>query len=101
MLDLPRDQPPQPPRLADYRPPDFLIDKVELEFFLAETGTTVSSHLQLRRNPDGAEPGAVLRLDGEELELVSIALGGVPLAPGDYRLESDGALVIDSVPDAF
>src|SRR3954454_25095620 len=101
MLDLPRDQPPQPTRLAGYRPPDFLIDKVELEFFLAEAGTTVTSHLQLRRNPDGAAPGAPLRLDGEELELVSIGLDGVPLIPGDYQLKPDGALIIAEVPDAF
>src|SRR5438874_4893411 len=101
MLDLPRDQLPQPTRLADYRPPDFLIDKVELEFFLAETGTTVTSHLQLRRNPEAGTPNAPLRLDGEELEPVSIAVDGVPLVPGDYRLEPDGALVIDAVPDGF
>jgi aminopeptidase N len=101
MLDLPRDQPPQPTRLTDYRPPDFLIDKVELEFFLAETGTTVTSHMQLRRNPDAGTPKARLRLDGEELELVSLALDGVPLAPGDYRLEPDGAIIIGEVPDDF
>src|SRR5260221_79586 len=101
MLDLPRDQPPQPTRLADYRPADFVIDKVELEFYLAETGTTLTSHLQLRRNPESADPGAPLRLDGEELELVTLALDGVPLAPGDYRIEPDGALVIAEVPDAF
>src|SRR5438105_11926592 len=101
MLDLPRDQPPQPTRLADYRPPDFLIDKVELEFYLAETGTTVTSHLQLRRNPEAADPGAPLRLDGEELELVTLALDDEPLVPGDYRIEPDGALVISRVPDAF
>src|SRR5580700_7394141 len=101
MLDLPRDQPPQPTRLADYQPPDFLIDKVELEFYLAETGTTVTSHLQLRRNPDAAAPGAPLRLDGEELEPVSLALDGVPLAPGDYLVESDGTLVIAEVPASF
>jgi aminopeptidase N len=101
MLDLPRDQPPQPTRLADYRPPDFLIDKVELEFDLAETGTTVASHLELRRNPEADTPAAPLRLDGEELELVTAALDGKPLAPGDYRIEPDGALVIETVPDAF
>jgi aminopeptidase N len=101
MLDLPRDQPPQPTRLADYRPPDFLIDKVELEFYLAETGTTVTSHLQLHRNPEAADPGAALRLDGEELELVTLALDGAPLAPGDYRVEPDGSLVIAEAPDAF
>jgi aminopeptidase N len=100
MLDLPRDQPPQPTRLADYRPPDFLIDKVELEFFLSETGTTVTSHMQVQRNPEGA-PKAPLHLDGEELEGISIALDGVPLVPGDYRLDPDGALIIENVPDAF
>ncbi|HEX6441885.1 MAG TPA: aminopeptidase N [Stellaceae bacterium] len=101
MLDLPRDQPPAPTRLADYRPPDFLIGKVELEFFLTETGTTVTSHLQLRRNPEAGTPKAPLRLDGEELELVTAALDGVPLVAGDYRLEPDGALVVENVPDAF
>src|SRR5262249_7028332 len=100
MLDLPRDQPPQPTRLADYRPPDFLIDKVELEFFLSETGTTVTSNMQVRRNPEGT-PKAPLHLDGEELEAISIALDGVPLVPGDYRLDPDGALIIENVPDAF
>jgi len=101
MPDASLDTPPQPTRLADYRPPDFLIDSVELEFDLADTETRVKSHLALRRNPAATEAGASLRLDGDELELVALSIGGAPLAPGDYRLEPDGALVIPRVPDAF
>jgi aminopeptidase N len=100
MLDASLDKPPQPTRLADYRPPDFLIDSVELEFDLGDTKTRVKSHVALRRNPD-APASAPLRLDGDELELAAISLDGKPLAPGDYSLEPDGALVVAATPDAF
>ena len=100
MPDASLDKPPLPTRLADYRPPNFLIDRVELEFDLADTETRVQSHIELRRNPDAAAAGAPLRLDGDEVELVAISLDGVPLAPGDYRLEPEGTLVIPQVPDA-
>src|SRR5579871_1973836 len=89
----------QPTRLEDYRPPAFLVDAVELEFDLDPTDTRVATRLTLRRNPEAADSRAPLRLDGDELSLISLALDGHPLAPGDYRLESDGALVIPQVPD--
>src|SRR3954453_3043231 len=38
-------------RLADYRPPAFLIDTVELPLDLSETETTVVSNLAVRRSP--------------------------------------------------
>ena len=44
--------PPQPVRLADYRPPDFLIDTVDLVFELGDTDTRVKSRLRIRRNPE-------------------------------------------------
>jgi aminopeptidase N len=101
--------PPQPTRLSDYRPPDFLVETVDLEFDLDPADTIVVSKLQLRRNPDaaspnalpGASPGAPLRLDGDELELVTLALDGRPLVAGDYRIDPDGALVIAELPDSF
>jgi aminopeptidase N len=100
MPDASLDKPLQPTRLADYWPPDFLIDQVELEFDLGDTETRVKSHLALRRNPD-APSGAPLRLDGDELELAAISLDGKPLAPGNYSLEPDGALVVAQTPDTF
>ncbi|MBV9758702.1 MAG: hypothetical protein JO047_16785, partial [Alphaproteobacteria bacterium] len=42
---------PQPVRLADYRAPDFLVDRVALTFVLDATRTIVRSRLALRRNP--------------------------------------------------
>src|SRR3981189_3130440 len=101
MPDASLDKPPQPTRLADYRPPDFLIDRLELEFTLGDTETRVKAHLTLRPNPDAKTPNPPLHLDGDELELAAISLDGKPLAPGDFHLEPDGALVIPQTPDAF
>src|SRR3954453_20861593 len=105
--------PPQPTRLSDYRPPDFLVDTVDLEFDLDPADTIVVSTLRMRPNPDASSPstpvdvppgvptGVPLRLDGDELELLALALDGRPLVAGDYRVEPDGGLVIAELPDSF
>ncbi|HXQ49782.1 MAG TPA: aminopeptidase N [Stellaceae bacterium] len=87
-------------RLAEYRAPDFLIDSVALTFELGEASTTVKSRLALRRNPAASDRKAPLRLDGEEMELVSVVLDGEALGANRYRLEPD-ALVLADVPEAF
>ena len=43
----------QPVRLADYRPPDYLIDAVDLDISLDPHATRVVSRLSLRPNPAG------------------------------------------------
>jgi aminopeptidase N len=102
MPDLPDDSaPPKQTLLAEYRPPDFLIDRVELNFTLGEEETLVESRLTVVRNPAAGTPEALLRLDGEELTLKSIALDGEALPPDRYSIEADGALFIADVPDAF
>ena len=92
---------PQPTRLADYRPPGFLVETVDLVFDLGETDTRVSAHTIVRRNPQAVTRDAPLHLDGDELELVALSLDGRPLAAADYRREPDGALVVPDVPDSF
>src|SRR5271169_1849187 len=102
MLDISPDiAPPQPVRLKDYRPPEFLVDTVDLVFDLDDANTRVKTRLGIRRNPQAADPKAALHLDGEELELVSVALDGEALGANRYRLPAEGGLVIDDVPDAF
>src|SRR5271155_3875696 len=102
MLVLPHDSaPPNQTLLAEYRPLDFVIDQVELSFYLGEEATDVQSILAVRRNPAAGTPKAPLRLDGEELELVSIALDGAALPARRYRIEADGDLTILDPPDAF
>src|SRR5262249_5841895 len=101
MLDLSSDPvPPRAVKLADYRPPDFLIDTVDLVFELGATDTRVRSRLTVRRNPGADAANCPLHLDGEALDLVSVALNSEPLGPNRYRLE-DGGLTIADVPDAF
>ena len=101
MPDASRDLAPhQAIRLADYTPPDFLIDSVDLVFELGEDSTAVKARLSVRRNPQAAASTAPLKLDGEELELVSLALDGEALGPNRYHADAEG-LTLDSVPDAF
>jgi aminopeptidase N len=85
--------------LRDYAPPAFLIDEAELYFDLREAGTRVRSRLHIRRNPDGPASEA-LRLDGEGLEPVRVAMDDLDLPPEAWRVE-EGDLVIADVPGAF
>ena len=77
-------------RLADYAPPVFAVDTVELSFDLDPDRTVVTSRLRLRRQTPGP-----LWLDGRDLELQSILLDGVR---PDYELTPLG-LRIDDAPD--
>ena len=72
-----RTEEPRPIRLRDYRPPDWLIETVELDVSLDPTATTVRSKLRVK--PNGGATPAPLVLDGEELKLRSLALDGKPL----------------------
>jgi len=102
MLDISHDDAaPQPVRLADYRPPDFTIDTVDLTFELGESATRVVSRLSVRRNPQSRDRQAPLHLDGEALELVSLVLDGTPLGAGQYQPTPQGGLLLPEVPEAF
>ncbi len=67
-----------PVRLEDYRPPDYLIDSVELDVLLHPSQTHVRCRLQIHANPRG-RAGAPLRLDGDGLNVVGVSLDGAPL----------------------
>ena len=73
-------------RLADYRPPNHLVDEVRLDVVLDGPETVVRAELKLRPNPAG-DPSAPLLLDGDELTLLSAALDGNPLAPESYEAD--------------
>ncbi|MBJ6726469.1 aminopeptidase N [Geomesophilobacter sediminis] len=87
-------------RREDYTPPDYLIETVELRFELDAETTLVSSRLALHANPDRVGRAPELRLDGEELKLISLQLDGVELAPERYRVE-EKHLVIPDPPERF
>ena len=74
--------------LIDYRPPAWRVTDVELGFDLNAEATEVEATLHLVPNPEA--PAETLRLDGEELELLEIALDGVALAPERYLHDANG-----------
>ena len=91
------DAAPREIRLADYTPPEFLIDTVDLHFDLDEAATRVVARLSMRRNPV-APAESPLHLDGEALTLVRLVRDGSELAAGDYH-EVKGGLVIPDMPE--
>lgn len=77
---------------ADYQPPAFWIDTVELSFDLDPAKTRVLNKMRVRRNPEAAvQP---LRLDGEELNLARVLVNGQGTS---FKLE-DGQLVLENLP---
>jgi aminopeptidase N len=88
---------PQPVRLSDYRPPAFLIDEIKLDVALDRNATRVRAWLAIRRNGEHAEP---LKLNGEGLRSVSVAVDGRVLAIEEYAIDEEW-LTVAKVPDAF
>lgn len=86
-------------QLSDYAPSPFEIKHVDLAFDLGFERTEVTAKLQLARRR-GADEAAPLILDGEALELLSLELDGIALAPNDYD-QDDAALTIFKPKDAF
>ena len=99
-MDLQAATPPAAKLRKDYQPPAFLVDTVDLRIDLAGDFTTVTSRLAGRRNPASVAPGAPLRLDGEDLQLLSVTLDGRVLAPAAYRTDAD-SLEVDGAGDSF
>ncbi|HEY4862481.1 MAG TPA: M1 family aminopeptidase, partial [Xanthobacteraceae bacterium] len=78
-----RDPEPRVIRLTDYRPPNWLIETVDLDVRLAPTATRVVAKLRLHPNPAG-EGKVPLILDGDELTLVGLAIDGEKLGANSY-----------------
>ncbi|RID92249.1 aminopeptidase N [Gemmobacter lutimaris] len=80
--------------LADYRPYSHPLDQVELTFRLDPQATRVRARLHFSPDP-ARSPGADLRLDGEGLRLIRLALDGTQLdcQPDDTGLTLPAALL--------
>jgi aminopeptidase N len=86
--------------LKDYRPPDYLVETVMLEFELEETRTRVRSLLTVACNHDKCEGIRPFVLHGRDLLLKAVRLDGRALNETEYRLDAD-ALTLLPVPDRF
>ena len=86
-------------RLADYAPPPFLVDEVDLDFELDEERTLVRAKLKMRRNP-AAAPTADLVLDGEGLDTRTVRIDGVAISGNRVEIAAQ-TLTVRDAPDAF
>jgi aminopeptidase N len=90
-----REPQPKAIHLKDYAPPAFRVDSIELDVDIREDHALVGAKLALRRNSAGP-----LVLDGDELELVSVALNAKPLGQDEFAVTAE-KLTIPHVPDEF
>ena len=88
-------QQPQAKYRHDYRAPDYQISDIDLTFELDAASTRVTAVSQITRQGAADAP---LRLDGEDLTLVSLEVNDAPWQ--DYRLD-EGALVLENLPERF
>ena len=83
--------PPSPAHVAirreDYRPPDWLVPKLNLDFDLSLDRTRVRAMLSVERNGEHDRP---LRLDGDDVKLLSVLVDGTD---GKWRLEGEQLVV--------
>ncbi|HAW22210.1 MAG TPA: aminopeptidase N, partial [Pseudomonas sp.] len=81
-----RTEQPKVIHLKDYQVPDYLIDETHLTFELYEDRTMVHAQLVMRRNPEAGAGLPSLRLDGQDLELLSLSINDRQLGLGDYEI---------------
>ncbi|HEX9159850.1 MAG TPA: aminopeptidase N [Rhizomicrobium sp.] len=92
-----RTEEPRAVRLKDYRPPDYRVREIALDFALDAEATRVKSRLQVERIAAASAP---LVLNGERLKLISIALDGKALAQDQFNLGAE-TLTIPDPPARF
>ena len=83
--------PPSPTHVAirreDYRPPDWLVPELKLDFDLHLDRTRVRARLSIERNGEHDRP---LRLDGDQVKLLSVM---VDQADGKWRLDGEQLVI--------
>jgi aminopeptidase N len=88
---------PHPIYLKDYAPPPYLIAETALGFTLAPEETLVRSKLSVLPNPASKSKSGILKLDGEMLKLVRVAIDGQNLPAQRYKV-TDKDLTITGAP---
>ena len=91
---MPRDPNPRAINLVDYQKPEYAIEETILRFEIGDGSTDVSSLLRIRRAPE-TPPGTALRLHGQDLSLLSIAVDGVPLGRNQYQVDGHSLTLFD------
>jgi len=95
-----REPTPQTIYLKDYTPPPYLISTVDLDVEIHIDHALVKASIAMKRNPAAADARAPLVLNGEEVELVSVAIDGRMLDAAEYSVSPE-LLTIARTPKKF
>jgi aminopeptidase N len=74
----------------DYRPPEWLVPMVNLDFNLGLDETQVIAALDVRRNPAGSGASEI-RLNGDGLAVQQVLIDGEPI--NDWRMDGNDLLI--------
>jgi len=80
----------------DYMPYPWIVVRAGFRFDIGDDATRVASELEFRRRSGSADGPADIELNGQAMELLSVALDGRVLQPGDYTLGPDLLVVHDA-----
>jgi aminopeptidase N len=89
---------PRPIYLKDYAPPPYLVSETILDVVLHPSETRVRSRLSMVPNGGAKGKASELRLDGETLKLLQVAINGKVLDATRYKVTAKD-LTIAAVPD--
>ncbi len=76
----------------EYAPYPWNLDRVRLRFEIGDEVTRVLSELEFSRNDDASDEMDI-ELDGQEMELVAVSLGGRQLDNNEYSISADKLIV--------
>ena len=79
----------------DYAPYPWTLEQAQFRFEIGDEATRVISEIRFQRNPE-AEPAGEIRLDGQDMELLSVALDGRELESGAYEQTPDHLVIRDA-----
>lgn len=91
---------PQTIYLKDYQAPAYLIPKIDLLFLLNETSTVVTAKMQVHKNP-ALKTKQSLKLDGEQIQLLSLKINGQPLGKNEYQVSAESLTILSPPESAF
>jgi aminopeptidase N len=83
--------------LKDYQPPQYFVDRLDLDIDLFEDHSIVKAQMKIHRNNDVASSETPLVLHGHHMELQSLLIDGQAVSPE----LSDHDLRVKSVPESF
>jgi aminopeptidase N len=77
-------------RREDYRPPEWLVPEIALDFALDLVATQVTARLEVRQNPQGSG-SQTLRLNGDGIAARAVKVDGH--AANDWRMDGQDLLI--------